>query len=122
MNESNSIETINRTNLIDQAKFKLNEISKIENYFNQEIKKRKWNSKKLRKYVAAFDYIDRILVFFSAANEGVSIISCTTAIGASVGMASASFILIFSLTTGIIKKIKSITRNKNKKPAKILVQ
>ena len=63
MNESNSIETINRTNLIDQAKFKLNEISKIENYFNQEIKKRKWNSKKLRKYVAAFDYIDRILVF-----------------------------------------------------------
>ena len=37
-------------------------------------------------------------------------------------MASASFILIFSLTTGIIKKIKSITRNKNKKPAKILVQ
>ena len=41
MNESNSIETINRTNLIDQAKFKLNEISKIENYFNQEIKKRK---------------------------------------------------------------------------------
>ena len=121
MNESNSIEKINRTNLTDQAKFRLNEISKIENYFNQEIKKRKLNSKRLSKYVAAFDYIDRILIVFSAANGGVSIISFTTAIGASVGIASASFILIFSLTSGIIKKLKSITRNKNKRPAKILV-
>ena len=121
MNESISIEKINRTNLTDQAKFRLNEISKIENYFNQEIKKRKLNSKRLSKYVAAFDYIDRILIVFSAANGGVSIISFTTAIGASVGIASASFILIFSLTSGIIKKLKSITRNKNKRPAKILV-
>ena len=55
MNESNSIEKINRTNLTDQAKFRLNEISKIENYFSQEIKKRKLNSKRLSKYVAAFD-------------------------------------------------------------------
>ena len=40
MNKVSSIETIDRTNLIDQKKFRLNEISKIENYFNQEIKKR----------------------------------------------------------------------------------
>ena len=36
MNESNSVETIDRTNLTDRTKFKLNEISKIENYLNQE--------------------------------------------------------------------------------------
>ena len=36
MNESNSIETIDRKNLTNQAKFRLNEISKIENYFNQK--------------------------------------------------------------------------------------
>ena len=35
MNESNSIETINRINLTDQTKFRLNEISKTENYVNQ---------------------------------------------------------------------------------------
>ena len=43
-------------------KIKLNEISKIENHFNQEINQRKICSKKLSKYVAAFDYIDKILI------------------------------------------------------------
>ena len=41
--------------------------------------------------------------------------------GAPVGIASASFTLIFSLTTGIIKKLLRITRNKNKKHDKILM-
>ena len=36
-------------------------------------------------------------------------------------MATASFTLIFSLTTGIIKKLLSITKNKNKKDDKILM-
>ena len=45
----------------------------------------------------------------------------TTVIGAPVGIASASFTSIFSLTTGIIKKLLSITRNKRKKHDKILV-
>ena len=40
--------------------------------------------------------------------------------GAPVGIASASFIFIFSLTTGIVKKLLSITRNKKKKHDKIL--
>ena len=35
MNESNSIETIDRISLTDQTKFRLNEISKTENYVNQ---------------------------------------------------------------------------------------
>ena len=45
----------------------------------------------------------------------------TTVIGAPVGIASASFTSIFSLTTGIIKKLLSITRNKYKKHDKKLV-
>ena len=64
MNESNSIETIGRGNLTYQTKFRLNKISKIENYFNQEIKERKLTSKNLSKYVAAFDYTDKILIVF----------------------------------------------------------
>ena len=64
MNESNSIETIGRGNLTYQTKFRLNKISKTENYFNQEIKERKLTSKNLSKYVAAFDYIDKILIVF----------------------------------------------------------
>ena len=46
MNERYSVETIDRTNLTDQTKFKLNEISKIQNYFKQKIKERKSNNYK----------------------------------------------------------------------------
>ena len=42
-------------------------------------------------------------------------------VGAPVGIASASFTLIVSLTTGIIKKLLRITRNKKKKHDKILM-
>ena len=104
MNESSYIEAIDRTNLTNQTKFRLNEISKIENYFNQEIEERKINSKKLSKYVAAFDYIDKISIALSATSGGISIISFTTVIGTPVGIANASFAFIISLTTGIIKK------------------
>ena len=61
MNESNSIEAIDKTNLTNQTKFRLDEISKIENYFNEQINQRKLSSKKLSKYVAVFDYIDQAL-------------------------------------------------------------
>ena len=50
-----------------------------------------------------------------------SIISYTSIIGAPVGIASASLTLIFSLTTGIIKKLLNITRNKTKKHDKMLM-
>ena len=107
-------------NLSEQTKFRLSEIIRIENYFHQEINQRKSCSKKLNKYVTTFDYIDKILIVLSATSSGVSIISFTSIIGAPVGIASASFTLIFSLTTGIIKKLLSITRNK-KKHDKILM-
>ena len=114
MNEDNSIEVIDRKNLTDQAKFRLGEINKIEKQFNLEINQRKLCSKKLSKYIAAFNYIDKILIALSATSGGASIISFTTVTVAPVGIASASFTLVFSLTTGIIKKFLQITRNKKK--------
>ena len=114
MNESNFIETIDRTNLTEQTKIRLNKITKIENYFHQEINQRKSCSKKLSKYVATFDYIDKILIVLSATSGGVSIISFTNVVGVPVGIASANFTLIFSLATRIIKKFLIITRKKEK--------
>ena len=121
MNESNFIETIDRTNLTEQTKIRLNKITEIENYFHQEINQRKSCSKKLNKSVTTFDYIDKILIVLSATSSGVSIISFTSIIGAPVGIASASLTLIFSLTTGIVKKLLNITRKKKKKHDKILM-
>ena len=104
MNESNSIEAIDKTNLTEQAKFRLDEISKIENYFHEDINQKQSCSKKLSKYVAVFDYIDRILSVLSAKSGGVCNISSVSVVGAPIGIAGASFTLIFSLTTEIAKK------------------
>ena len=105
---------INKINLSEQTKFRLSEIIGIENYFHQEINQRKSCIKTLGKYVTTFDYIDKILI-------AVCIISSASVVGAPVGIASASFTLIFSPTTGIIKKLLSITKNKEKKHGKILI-
>ena len=103
MNECNSIETIGKTNLTQQTKLWLDEISKIENYFIEEINQRKSCSKKLSKYVAGFDYIVQTLIVLSSTSGGVSIISFLSIAGAPIGIASASLNLFFYLTTGIVK-------------------
>ena len=121
MNESNSIKAIGKSNLSEQTKFRLSEIIGIENYFHEEINQRKSCSKKLNKYVTTFDYIDKILIVLSETSSGVSIISFTSIVGVLVGIASASLTLFFSLTTGIVKKLLNITRNKKKKHDKILL-
>ena len=105
----------------EQTKFKLSEIIVIKNYFHQEINQRKSCCKKLSQYVTVFNYIDKILIVLSAASSGVCMILSASVVGAPAGIASASLTLIFSLTTGIIKKLLSITRNKKKKHDKILM-
>ena len=120
MNESNSIEAIDKTNLTNQTKFRSDEISKIDNYFIEEINQRKSCSKKLNKYVAAFDYIDKILIVSSATTGRVPICSFTSIVGAPVGIASANCTFIFSLATGITRKLLNITRKKRKNMIKFL--
>ena len=106
---------IDKNKLSDQTKFRLYEIKKIENYFINEINETKSCSKNLNKYIIIFDYIDKILIVLSVTTGVVSITSFTSVIGAPVGIASASLTLIFSLTTGIIKKLLNITRKKKEK-------
>ena len=97
MNESNSIKTIEKTNLSGQTKFRLSKKIGIENYFHQDINQRKSYSKKLSKYITAFDYIDKIVIVLSATTGGVSIISFTSFLEFlwELGIASASFTLFF---------------------------
>ena len=119
MNKLNSIETQSNLDTIllnDQAKFKSNKINKKEDYFNSEIQGRK----AISKYIATFDYIDKTLIVLSETSGGTSIISFTSVIGIPAGIASASFTLVFSLTTGITKKVFKITRKKRKNVIKLL--
>ena len=61
-------------------------------------------SKKLSKYIAFWDYLDKSLIVLSATSCSISIASFATVIGKPVGIASASLSLAFSMSTGLVKK------------------
>ena len=102
MNKSNSIDAIDQTNWSEKTKFWL---VKLKIVLSSKLIKE-------NKYVAAFDYTDKILIVLSATAGGISICSFTSIVGAPVGIASASFTLISSLTAEITKKLLNITRRK----------
>ena len=110
------VSTIN-LNLSGQIQYRLNEINKIESYFTTDIQKREIMSKNLSKYIATFDYFDKILIFLSAASWRIYIISY----GSSCRKSKCSFNLIFSLTARTIQKLLKITRNNKKKHNKTVL-
>ena len=118
--ECNSIEhnSIDTTNLNSQQ-FRLNKLSKVEDYFIAEIKERELMSKNLSKYIYFFYYFDKCLIVLSVTSGGVSVASFATGIRIPVGIASAS--LAFSLCAGLLKKLLKATRNKKKKHNKTVV-
>ena len=84
------------------TKFRLDEINKIKDYLNSEIKERKDITKKISKYIVAFDYADKIFITLSASFGTLNIASHATIVGIPVGIAGASLTLIFTLTTGVV--------------------
>ena len=71
-------------------------------------------NERLSKYNVSFDYFNKSLIFISVTTGSFSIASFATVIGAPVGIASASFSLVFSISTGIVKKMLKTMRNKKK--------
>ena len=47
------------------TEFRLDEINKIKDYSNSEIKERKYIVKKISKYIVAFDYADKLFFFYN---------------------------------------------------------
>ena len=77
-------------------------------------------SKRLSKYIAFFDYFGTSLIVLSVTTASISIASLATVITAPAEMASVSFSLSFSISTGIVKKMLKTTRNEKKKHKKFL--
>ena len=123
MSNSNlEVSKANRANemseLKDLTKFRLDEINKIKDYLNAEIKERKDIIKKISKYIVAFDYADKLFITLSASFGTLSIASHATVIGIPVGIAGASLTLIFTVTTGIVTKIIKYQEKKEEKTIK----
>ena len=115
MNRANEI-----SELKDLTKFRLDVINKIKDYLNPEIKDRKDIIKKISKYIVAFDYADKLFITLSASFGTLSIASHATVVGIPVEIAGSSLTLIFTVTTGVVKKLLNITRKRKKKHNKII--
>ena len=91
--------------LNDLTKFRLDEINKIKDYLNSEIKERK----DISKYIVASDYADKRFIKLSASFGTLSIVSHAIIVEIPVGIAEASLTLIFT-----VKIIKYHEKNKEK--------
>ena len=101
--------------LADVIKYRLDEINKIKEYFDNEIKERKDIIKKLNKYLVSFDYLEKIFITLSAPFSTLSIASYATVLGLPVGIAGSSLSLIFTIGTGINKSLLRVTKKRKKK-------
>ena len=118
-------EYLKMNNIIELAdtanKYRLDEINKIRDYFNNEIKERKDIIKKLSKYLVSFDYLDKIFIALSASFGTLSIASYASVVGAPAGIGGSSLTLIFTIGTGISKSLLKVTKKGKKKHNKIIV-
>ena len=119
MSNSN-LEANEISKLKDLTKYRLDEIGKIKDYFNAEIKDRKDIIKKINKYIFTFDYADKVFITLSTLFGTLSIASYATVVGIPAGIAGASLTLIFTVTTGVFKTLSNITRKKKEKHNKII--
>ena len=107
--------------LTNVNKYKLDEINKIIDHFNNEIKERKDIIKKLNKYLVSFDYLDKIFITLSASFGTLSIASYASVVGIPAGITGASLTLVFTIGTGISKSLLKLTKKRKKKHNKIIV-
>ena len=110
--------------LTDVNKYRLDEISKIRDYFNNEIKERKDIIKKLNKCLVSFDYLDKIFITLSASFGTLSIASYASVVGIPAGVTGVSLTLVFTgrgIGTGISRSLLKLTKKRKKKHNKIIV-
>ena len=107
--------------LTNVNKYRLDEINKIRDYFNNEMKDRKDIIKKLNKYLVSFDYLDKIFIALSASFGTLSIASYASVVGIPAGIAGSSLTLIFTIGTGISKSLLNVTKKRKKKHNEIIV-
>ena len=108
-----------KTFLEDQSNYRLNEISKIKDYFNEEIQYQKFLTNKLNKYLTVFEYSNKIMTVVLTVFSGTNIFS-NVKNKQLLGLITSVFSLSFSLSFGIIIKLQQGTKLRKKKHNKLL--
>ena len=107
---SSNLEANEISELKDLTKCRLDEINKIKDYFNAEIKERKDIIRNISKYIVAFDYADKVFITLSASFGTLSIASYATVVGIPAGITGASLTFIFTVTNGVVKIFLNIKK------------
>ena len=105
---------MNDLELTDINNYRLNEINKVKDYFNDKINERKNIIKKLNKYIVTLDYPDRIFITLSASFGTLSVTAHSTVLGIPLGITGASLSLLFTISTGINKSLLQLTKKRKK--------
>ena len=106
--------------LTDVNKYRLDEINKIRDYFNNGIKERKDIIKKLNKYLVSFDYLDKVFITLSESFGTLRIASYASVVGIPADITGASLTLVFTIGTGISKSLLKVAKKRKKKHNKII--
>ena len=106
--------------LTDVNKYRLDEINKIRDYFNNGIKERKDIIKKLNKYLVSFDYLDKVFITLSESFGTLSIASYASVVGIPADITGASLTLVFTIGTGVSKSLLKVTKKRKKEHNKII--
>ena len=120
VSETSKANAISESEFNDAKKFRLDEINKIKDYLNAEITERKHIVKKISNTLLLLIMQTTFFITLSASFGALSIVSHATVVGIHVGIAGTSLTLIFTVTTGVVKKLVNITRKRKKKHNKII--
>ena len=110
------METINlefKKLLEDQSNYRLNEISKIKDCFNEEIQYQQFLTNKLSKYLTVFDYSNKILTLVLTVFSETNIFS-NIKNKQLLGLITSVFSLLFFLSFRRIIKLQQETKLRKK--------
>ena len=111
-----SLETME---LEDQSNYRLSEMSKIKDYFNEEVQYKQFLMSKLSKYLTVFDYSNKILTVVLTVFSGTNIFS-NVKNKQLLSLITSIFSLLFSLSFGVVIKLKQETKLRKKKHNRLL--
>ena len=120
MNELKIPANLEIISLNEQTNYRLMEIGKIKDYFDQEIKYQQLLTSKLSKYLTGFDYADKILTIFLTVFSGTNIFAHVKEEKQLLGLITSLFSLLFCLSSGFVKTLQQETKARKKKHHKLL--
>ena len=105
MNELKIPTNLETITLDEQTNYRLMEIGKIKDYFDQEIKYQQLLTSKLSKYLTGIDYADKILTVFLTVFSGTNIFDHVRGRKQLLGLLSSILSLLFCLSSGVVIKL-----------------